>query len=304
MKQSGVALITALLIVALVVIVATSLLEKQHLMMRRTANHLQQEQAYLYALGAESWAMKVLMRDRQQNNVDHLGEMWAKQLPPAFISGGQLNGKLNDEQSKFNLNNLLDSENKPSPENIQRFEKLLKKLNLPTNLVTQVLDWIDNDSTVQMGGAEDNEYALQIPSYRTGNMRFQSVEELRLLLNMKEEHFKTLLPHITVLPSITPINLNTTTEAILNSMIENLPEAAAKTLLEKANKGVYKTVDEFLKESALNNLKVDMKGLGVASDYFRLETIVNIGETTMILESLLQRDGQNNRVLMRNFRGE
>jgi len=304
MKQSGVALITALLIVALVVIVATSLLEKQHLMMRRTANHLQQEQAYLYALGAESWAMKVLMRDRQQNNVDHLGEMWAKQLPPAFISGGQLNGKLNDEQSKFNLNNLLDSENKPSPENIQRFEKLLKKLNLPTNLVTQVLDWIDNDSTVQMGGAEDNEYALQIPSYRTGNMRFQSVEELRLLLNMKEEHFKTLLPHITVLPSITPINLNTTTEAILNSMIENLPETAAKTLLEKANKGVYKTVDEFLKESALNNLKVDMKGLGVASDYFRLEATVNIGESTMILESLLQRDGQSNRVLMRNFRGE
>jgi len=304
MKQRGVALITALLIVALVVIVATSLLEKQHLMMRRTANHLQQEQAYLYALGAESWAMKVLMRDRQQNNVDHLGEMWAKQLPRAFIAGGQLNGKLNDEQGKFNLNNLLDTENKPSPENIQRFEKLLKKLNLPTNLVTQVLDWIDNDSTVQMGGAEDNEYALQIPSYRTGNMRFQSVEELRLLLNMKEEHFKTLLPHITVLPSITPINLNTTTEAILNSMIENLPEAAAKTLLEKANKGVYKTVDEFLKESALNNLKVDMKGLGVASDYFRLETIVNIGETTMILESLLQRDGQNNRVLMRNFRGE
>jgi len=304
MKQSGVALITALLIVALVVIVATSLLEKQHLMMRRTANHLQQEQAYLYALGAESWAMKVLMRDRQQNNVDHLGEMWAKQLPPAFISGGQLNGKLNDEQSKFNLNNLLDSENKPSPENIQRFEKLLKKLNLPTNLVTQVLDWIDNDSTVQMGGAEDNEYALQTPPYRTGNTRFQSVEELRLLLNMKEEHFKTLLPHITVLPSITPINLNTTTEVILNSMIENLPEAAAKTLLEKANKGVYKTVDEFLKESALNNLKVDMKGLGVASDYFRLEATVSIGESTIILESLLQRDGQSNRVLMRNFRGE
>jgi len=304
MKQRGIALITALLIVALVVIVATSLLEKQHLMMRRTANHLQQEQAYLYALGAESWAMKVLMRDRQQNNVDHLGEMWAKQLPPAFISGGQLNGKLNDEQGKFNLNNLLDSENKPSPENIQRFEKLLKKLNLPTNLVIQVLDWIDNDSTVQMSGSEDNEYALQTPPYRTANTRFQSVEELRLLLNMKEEHFKTLLPHITVLPTVTPINLNTTTEVILNSMIENLPETAAKDLLEKAHKGIYKTVDDFLKESVLNNLKVDMKGLGIASDYFHLEATVSIGENTMILESLLQRDGQKSQVLKRNFRGD
>lgn len=304
MKQRGVALITALLIVALVVIIATSLLEKQHLMTRRTANHLQQDQAYLYALGAENWALKILNKDRQQNNVDHLGEMWAKQLPPAFVSGGQLTGKLNDEQGKFNINNLLDNENKPSPENIQRFEKLLKQLNLPTNLVTQTLDWIDPDSNTQMNGAEDNEYGLQKIPYRTGNTRFQSVEELRLLLGMKEEYFKTLSPHITALPSVTPINLNTTNEIILRSMVENLPESAAKELLEKAHKGTYKTIDDFLKENVLNNLKVDMKGLGVASDYFRLETTVTIGESSMVLESLLQRDGQNNRVLMRNFRGE
>jgi general secretion pathway protein K len=304
MKQQGVALITSLLIIALLIIVATALLEKQHLMTRRTANHLQQEQAYLYALGAESWAMRILIRDRQQNNVDHLGEMWAKQLPPTFISGGQLNGKLFDEQGKFNLNNLLDNENKPSPENIQRFEKLLKQLSLPTELVAQALDWIDADSNTQMNGAEDNEYGLQTPPYRTGNMRFQSVEELRLLAKMKGEDFKTLLPYIAALPSVTPINLNTTTETILNSMVENLPNSAAKNLLEKAQKAGYKTVDDFLKENVLNNLKVDMKGLGVASDYFRLEATVNIGENIMILESLLQRDGQQSRVLMRNFRGE
>jgi len=304
MKQQGVALITALLIVALVVIVATSLLEKQQLMIQRTAHHLQQEQAYLYALGAENWATKVLMRDRQQNKVDHLSEMWAKQLPPAFISGGQLNGKLSDEQSKFNINNLLDIENKPSPENIQRFEKLLKKLELPVNFVMQALDWIDEDSNVQMGGAEDNEYGLQNPPYRTANKRFQSVEELRLLLGMKEADFKVLLPHITALPTITPINLNTTTPEILMSMVENLPETSAATLLEKALRGIYKTVEDFLKESALNNLKVDMKGLSVSSDYFRLETTVMIGESEMRLESLLQRDEKQCRVLMRNLRGE
>ncbi|MEY3220468.1 MAG: type secretion system minor pseudopilin GspK [Pseudomonadota bacterium] len=304
MKEKGVALITALLIVALVVIIATSLLEKQHIIMQRTANHLQQEQAYLYALGAESWATKILMRDRQQNKVDHLSEMWAKQLPPAFISGGQLNGRLTDEQGKFNINNLLDHENKPSPENIQRFERLLKKLELPVNIAMQALDWIDRDTNVQMGGAEDNEYSLQNPPYRTANLRFQSIEELRLLLGMKEAYFKVLSPHITVLPTSTPINLNTTSVEILMSMVENLPQISATTLLEKARQGMYKTVEDFLKESLLNNLKVDMKGLSVSSDYFRLETTVIIGENMIKIDSLLQRDEQQCRVLMRHLRGE
>lgn len=304
MKQQGVALITALLIIALVVIVAISLLERQSLIMRRTTNHIQQEQAYLYILGVESWALKILHRDQQQHNIDYLGEMWAKQLPPTFISGGQLTVTLSDEQSKFNLNNLLDNESKLSLEHIQQFEKLLKQLKLPLNILAQTIDWIDPDSNPQIGGAEDNEYGLQKTPYRTGNTRFQSIEELRLLLSIKEEDFKLLSPHITALPSVTLINLNTTNEIILRSMVENISDFTAKELIEKAHKNGYQTVDDFLKESALGNLKVNMKNFGVASNYFCLQTTVAIGENNRVVESLLQRDGQNSHVLMRSFRGE
>jgi hypothetical protein len=44
-------------------------------------------------------------------------------------------------------------------------------------------------------------------------------------------------------------------EPNISKVIENLPETATKDLLEKAHKGVYKTVDDFLKESVLNTSK-------------------------------------------------
>ncbi|MFZ1642223.1 MAG: type II secretion system minor pseudopilin GspK [Candidatus Contendobacter sp.] len=104
--QAGVALITVLLIVFLASIAAISLASLQQLAIRRSTVLLHQQQARLYALGAEQWAMVILARDRQRSETDHPGEEWAK-LPPALpIEDGTLTARLVDQQSCFNLNNL------------------------------------------------------------------------------------------------------------------------------------------------------------------------------------------------------
>lgn len=104
--QAGVALITVLLIVFLASIAATSLAALQQLAIRRGTVLQHQQQARLYTLGAEQWAMVILERDRQQSETDHPGEEWAS-LPPALpIEGGTLAARLSDLQGCFNLNNL------------------------------------------------------------------------------------------------------------------------------------------------------------------------------------------------------
>ena len=61
-KQQGVALISVLLVVAVVVTVATALLSAQDRQIRRTAAVVHGEQMVQYVRGIEDWAMVVLRR--------------------------------------------------------------------------------------------------------------------------------------------------------------------------------------------------------------------------------------------------
>ena len=104
--QAGVALITVLLIVFLASVTATSLATLQQLAIRRSTVLQHQQQARLYTLGLEQWAMVILARDRQDNETDHPGEEWANLPLTLPVEGGELSGRLSDLQGCFNLNNL------------------------------------------------------------------------------------------------------------------------------------------------------------------------------------------------------
>ena len=60
--QRGVALVTALLVVSLATVAAVAMAMRQQIDVRRTANLLHGEQAYAYAVAAESWARVILRR--------------------------------------------------------------------------------------------------------------------------------------------------------------------------------------------------------------------------------------------------
>lgn len=105
-RPSGVALITVLLIVFLASITATSLATLQQMAIRRGTVLQHQQQAQLYALGAEQWARVLLERDRQEGDIDHPGEDWANLPPTLPIEGGTLDVLISDLQGCFNLNNL------------------------------------------------------------------------------------------------------------------------------------------------------------------------------------------------------
>ena len=105
--QRGVALVTALLVVSLATMAAVSMVTHQHVDVRRTGNLLHGEQAYAYALAAESWAPVIMNRDKEDTEIDMLGEDWATALPPISVDGGFVNGLISDLQGRFNVNNLV-----------------------------------------------------------------------------------------------------------------------------------------------------------------------------------------------------
>ena len=64
-RQRGVAVITALLIVALATVLVAAAMSDFDLDLRRTEATLFTEQAQMYALGAEAWSVRILSDDAE-----------------------------------------------------------------------------------------------------------------------------------------------------------------------------------------------------------------------------------------------
>lgn len=304
LKQQGVALISALVVVSIVVSVTVWLVYRQQIDIRQTANVQHLEQAYQYADAIEAWAKAVLMRDFQNNKeIDSLDEDWATILPPIPIPSGQLKGKLEDLQSKFNLNNLVDAEGKPVPRQQEIFSELLARLSLPKKLQAVVTDWIDKNPEVSSNGAEMDYYLTLENPYLTADTEIVSPSEIRLLQGIDDEKYKVLIPHVATIKNnsnLTNINVNTASSEVLVAL--GLNDDQASNLIDERKDQAFQTLDDFRKDPEVKKIITDTEGLSVKTNWFLLHADVNIDRTRLHLNSIIYRDDNGSiRVMQRRY---
>lgn len=299
--QRGVALLTVLLVVVLATLSAVAMLKRQHIEIRRSANLLHGEQAYQYALGAEAWARRVLLRSEIQFVT--LTQEWATQMPPTLVEGGYLSGYLEDRQGRFNLNNLLTVEGELSQEWLEALQRLFSALDISPDYARAFVDWMDADQVAQLPyGAEDEHYLLQETPYRSANHKLVSPTELYLLIGMEPESAQRLLPYICTLPEPTPVNVNSSSAELLQSLIPQLSAADAQTLVDKARQTGFESVQDFLQQPELTGLELTAELFSVKSEYFLLHARAEIGVVHVQLHSLLQRRGKRQLRVIRRSR--
>lgn len=109
-KQAGVALLVVLMIVALVSVLATEMGSRLQLNVQRVINIKDNNQAYWYAIGTEAFARKSIATFMRENDdVVNLNQGWSEPLQYP-VEGGVIEAELEDLQSCFNLNGLLQSQ--------------------------------------------------------------------------------------------------------------------------------------------------------------------------------------------------
>jgi general secretion pathway protein K len=296
-RQRGVAIITALLIVAIATSVSIAISTRLQLDVRRTGNIIASDQAYLYALAAESWSQRILRDDRKENEIDHLGENWAIELPPIPVDGGYISGRLTDLQSCFNLNALLDDK-ADKPVTRPRLERLLSNLDIDTSYVQAIIDWLDSDlQTTIPDGAEDVYYMNLERPYRTGNEPILSISELRLIRGFDDTQiYDRLLPHVCAFGLTAPININTASEEVLRSLGDELSASDVNNIIEKRTETPFNSVNEFTSFNDLKKIVTNTEGLSVNTEYFMLQTESTIGQVRVITYSIIHRsdEGETN----------
>jgi general secretion pathway protein K len=288
-----------MLVVSLVTVAAVAMATRQQIDVRRAANLVHGEQAYAYAVSAESWARVVLRRDAKDNDYDALDDDWATALPPIAVEGGLVSGRVEDRQGRFNLNNLVNEAGEVSEPDRNYLIRLLENLGLEQELADRLIDWLDRDIEVRFpGGAEDQEYLLLDPPYRTANRAMADSSELRLVKGFEREAVNLLLPHVTVLPERTAININTAGEGVLQALHPELDSSDVEMLIGDRGESGYQNLEEFLGHDALAGLELEVE-VDVRSDYFRVLTDVQVGQGEARLESLLVRGDEGVRVIQR-----
>ena len=287
-RQRGVAVLTAMLVLTLGTMIAVNMMWDASLQQRRASTGLAADQGLAYLQGAEAWAGDILRQDKvDAPQSDHLGEPWAAELPPLPVDGGAISGRLEDLQSRFNLNNLVTQQGAVDSAAVAQFERLLTVLGLNPGTAGIVVDWIDADGdTYFPGGAEDDAYAGANPPYRTPNLPITSASELAAMTGIEAEDYRALLPYVTALPPGTRLNVNTASAPVLASLSDDIDLSRAASLVEQRGTAGFADIDAALGEFIAPDLRERIEG---TSNYFLLSATVVLGTHHFTLYSVLHR---------------
>jgi len=257
--ERGAALLTVLILVAVIAVLAATALEKLRLATRLGGNAVAIEQARGYAYAAEALAMIRIgdLLQQGQGRVSLLGG-WSDR-PFALPLGGAAGGgsavaRVTDGGNCFNLNGLASAlPGQPgvligNAVEVAHFAKLMRLLGIPGQVAEQVAtatsDWIDSDQNPQGGGAEDALYLTRDPPYRTGGAMMADVSEFRMVNGVTPELYAQLRPWICTLPQATPTMVNINTLApeqaplVAMAQVDTIsPGAIAQALLRRPPQG-------------------------------------------------------------------
>ncbi len=296
-RQSGVAIITALLIVAIAVTVSIEISTRLQLDVRRTGNLIAHDQAALYIVAAEDWSRRILEEDRKNSAFDARSEDWAIRLPPLPVEGGSVQAQLTDLNACINLNALLDAKTGKVDSLVKaRLDRLFQSAAIKNAPSSQALqDWLDADlETTTPDGAEDGYYLNLETPYRTANTALHSMTELQLIKSFEDRRTRdTLQAHVCVYPpesATNSININTASNEVLKSLSDKLTEQLAQDIIAYREETPFEDLDEFRKFKELGKLIENTDKLSVGSDVFLLRTQADIGQASLVVYSILLRE--------------
>lgn len=302
--ERGAALLTVLLIIAIIAVMAGTALEKLRLATRLAGNAAAIEQARAFAYAAETVAT-VRISDLLAQNPTRvtLAGGWSGRPFGLPLPGGVATARVYDGGNCFNLNGLVTA-GEPGiytvadPARVQ-FARLMRLLTIPARTAEGIAaaagDWIDTDTIEQSQGAEDGTYGGLETPYRTANTLMTDPSELRAVAGVTPEIYATLKPWLCTLPIAEParINVNTLTpeQAPLLAML--LPDtlsidAAQQALLRRPPQG-YANPGAFWQVLALDGITnaEAQPQTDVVSKWFALRVDVTLGSAEVEERALI-----------------
>jgi general secretion pathway protein K len=308
-RQRGAALLAAMLTVTLVASFAAAAAWQQWRAVEIETAERSRVQAGWILVGALDWARLILREDANSGGADHLAEPWAVPLQEArlssFLAADKnntaltpaendaelfLSGQIVDMQSRLNVMNLVEN-GKVSEPALASFIKLFSLLDLEQRELFRMIEALSAASTNDSNAAanSNNRFAPLMP---------QRIEQL-VWLDLPQTTLDKLAPFITLLPTRTPVNLNTAPAEVLYASIANLELDGARRLVTQRSAKHYSNIGDASGLFPTIASQFTSGEHSISSRYFEIRGRLRLENTLIQERSLVQRDGLNVKTLWR-----
>lgn len=305
--QAGVALLTVLLLVAVMSALLVLVLDDIRFGQRRAGNAAGHAQAQWFALGAEAFAAAQLQQAWRATPGRTPAALLAAGEPLVFpLEHGLVQARLRDRTTCFNLNGLVEGAGdllQRREAGVRQFRALLEALDVPApraeSLADALADWTDADSEPAGRGGEDASYLAGTVPHRTGNTLLAEASELRAVRGFDAAVYARLRPHVCALPVAgpAPLNLDALDEDDALQLVAlsegRLKPAAARQVLRRRPPGGWPDVATFWRQPELRAALPDpvtLERSTLRSRYLQLDARVRHLEAEVVLTSLLEVD--------------
>jgi general secretion pathway protein K len=302
-RQRGAALLLAMIIVTLVATLAVSMVWQQwRAVQTETAERSRSQSAWIL-LGALDWAGLILKEDARpsaSSGVDHLGEPWAVPLAEARLSTflavdkdntddapeAFLSGTITDAQSRFNVYNLIGSNNKASLPDLEILRKLCENLNVTATVADSV--------ATGMVGAYATAGSPGAPA--DPPLRPNRVSQLAWF-GVDAQALQRLEPYITLIEGRTTVNINTASREVIAAALPGLNVGDAERLIQYRQRTPFKKLQDIMTQ--LPSLKAsDIEpSVNWASSYFEVRGRLRLSDRVLEQRSLVKRSAKTIEVL-------
>ncbi|MCX2861408.1 type II secretion system minor pseudopilin GspK [Paucibacter sp. PLA-PC-4] len=295
-RSRGAALLTALLIVALVASLASAMVWRQYRAVQIEAADRARAQSAWILQGALDWARLILREDARANRndpVDHLGEVWAVPLAEARLStflaadrtnAGEgaseddgpeafLSGTLLDAQAQYNLRNLVGGDEAAQALELRTLTRLCESAGVPADTAAKIAS--------QLRAALAEKPEAQAP------LRPQTLEQLQWL-GIPVEIVARLRPVLTLLPARTPVNLNTAPREVIAALFEGMDLASAERVVQQRQHSPMRNLED-AKALLPEGVVPSGERAAFVSSYFIVNGRLRLEERVLEERSLVQR---------------
>ncbi|MEG2912183.1 MAG: type II secretion system minor pseudopilin GspK [Pseudomonas sp.] len=294
-KQQGMAIISALLIAAVVAVIAAGMLTRQSVATRALEADQHRVQGRWVVQGGLEISRQLLWDARQRDPLTRLDQPWAQRL----VAQG-FEGRLEDEQGKFNLRNLVANERVDEAQ-IQAFGRLCELIGISAGLSQRISQRViasyprllnpqiaNNTNNFDSGRATSPNASRKPENPKLPMLR--NLEDLRSVEGVNDAVISKLAPYLTVIPATTWINGNTATAPVLAAYVPGLSLERAQALINERDAGRwFINRGDFVNRLRMPSLELTSVKVGITSDWFRLRGEARREQRRVSLDALLHR---------------
>ncbi|MBC9906453.1 type II secretion system minor pseudopilin GspK [Achromobacter xylosoxidans] len=291
--ERGAAVISALIIVAIVAALTTGLFQRQTASTRRVENEMARVQARAMLAGGIDWARLIVRDHSKREPITRGDQIWATPVLDTRIErpGDErvavFSGRVQDEQGKYNLYNLANN-GVPQLEQELVLRRLLNTLQLPDTLAARMVDIMSAAQPVAPpADAPSAPQGRPAPDARAPLPR--GVDEVAALLALEPSARNELRRTMTVLPVATSVNVNTAPAEVLAALVPGLSLSQARSMAGERDRGNwFNNSGDFANRLVGAGVKTPAPAVATTSGWFLASGTVAYERARISMQALLR----------------